>query len=683
MNVLKIFSKVIASLKLNSFLFCSAALILISALIVYWQDLLIILNEALQSESVSHILIVPFFIGFLLYQKKENVKAALSLQKLQGGSRFVSLDKIIGLSLCFSAFLLYWYGSYTFYPVEYHLSSLPLLIIGMSLILFNRKTLVILIFPILFLLFLVPPPSVITYSAGALMANFNTRASYTLLQTAGLPVTLSTEFGAPTITLNNINNEPIYFAIDLACSGVYSLTAFVMFATFLAYIIRGSIFRKSVMFTLGFLILIALNIIRISSLDFIGYRFGEEIAMSLFHSTAGWILIFVGILLLLIISEKFLNLSLFLNPKNKILYCIQCKNATKELRDFCLSCGRFLGGQGLSISKRSLTKLMVLLLGCTLITLSIQVPVFAFAQGPAITSQNLPTSANIFPPPPISGYNNATFLDRDKNYEKISGQDASLLYAYLPFKAPNLAVYILIGVADSVSNLHNWEVCLVTWQTTQGRLPLVSVLASKDVQILQNPPIIARYFVFQSPANYTQVTLYWYERILFNTGTIIEQKYVRISLIILVNDQNNHQELEEVLIAFGKSIAIHWEPLKKQSFILVGVQLQQCLLIGSMVFAAFTGIAQYSREKRIRRNNLKIFKSYASSDEKLLLQTIQKLNKDTKETTLKAIKETLKNADKPIGEEMTAKILRNLENHGMIKKDIVLINNIPKLVWKS
>ena len=679
MKIVQAFPKTIASVKANYLAIFSATLIVLTILIVYWQDLSILTNEALQSESVSHILLVPFLITYLLYRKRNMVKASVSLKRLQEKTRYVSLDEIIGLALCLSAFLLYWYGSYTFYPVEYHLASLPLLVGGISLILLNRKTLTILIFPILFLLFLVPPPSTITYTTGALMANFNTQASYTILQTAGLPVTLSSAYGAPTIAINNINGQPISFTIDLACSGIYSLTAFTMFATFLAYIIRGSIFKKATLFALGFSILIVLNIVRISSIILIGYQFGEEIAMTLFHTFTGWLLIFTGILLLLFIAEKFLHLEIFSNL-NKTPHCNKCKTTTNNHQNFCLNCGRFLNNQKLNISKRTLTKIAALLLGCYLVTLSIQAPVFAFAQGPAITSQNWQTSTTIFPE--FSGYN-LRFLYRDVAYEKISDQDASLLYAYIPLNASNSTIYILVGVADSITNLHNWEVCLVTWQTAHDKPPLVLVLDSRDIQILQNPSIIASYFVFQSPANYTQVTLYWYEQALFNTGTTIQQKYVRISLISLTTNQNNYQELENKLLTFGKSIATHWEPLKQQSLVSIGIPLQQSLLAGSIAFAVITGTAQYINEKRKKSNNLKIFENFATLDEKLVLQTIQKLGRETKAITLEAVQLALKKAtDNTMKSEKVINILNNLENYGIIKKDIINVQNNPKLIWK-
>jgi exosortase len=270
----------------------SAIMILLMILIVYWQDISILINEALYNESVTHIVVVPVLVSYIVYRKRNTIKASFALENLRQRSMDSFLIEAIGLSLCLTSLLVYWYGSYTFSPLEYHILSIPLFISGIVLILFNLKTLIALIFPILFLLFLIPPPSGITYTAGALIGNFNTQAAHFLLKTVGLPVVLDSTYGVPTIVLNTSTDTPMLFAVDLPCSGIYSLIAFMMFATFLAYIIHGSVIKKIGLFLIGFVLLQALNIFRISLIVAIGYWLGEEIAMTIFHVAAGWVLIF-------------------------------------------------------------------------------------------------------------------------------------------------------------------------------------------------------------------------------------------------------------------------------------------------------------------------------------------------------------------------------------------------------
>ena len=658
----------------------SLTLVLLSVIIIYLGDFEVLANEALQNEAYSHILLLPFFAGFLFYLKKDAVKASLALDKHTKRTSTKYVNEILGVVLCIVSFLVYWYGSYTFYPLEYHVISLPIFIMGVTLILLNSRALMMLIFPILFLLFLVPPPATVLYTAGGAMANFNTQVSYAVLKSLGLPITLSSSYGSPTILLSTAAGQPVTFAIDIPCSGIYSLIAFAMFAAFLAFLASTSLFKKLSLFILGFFVFAILNIIRIIAIVSVGYWLGEETAL-LLHSVAGLILIFIGMLLILVISEKILKIRMMTKPQEQPP-CPICKTSTPNLTNFCQNCGRFIGKSSLSISKASFVKLFLLLLGCSIVVLSIRAPTFATAQGSIelSSSGNWQNATSVFPE--IPGYT-FSFLYRDTAYEKIAHQDASLMYGYFPVNTSSSIVYADVGVASSISNLHNWEVCLITMQTAQGQYPLVNVRDSRDIQLLQDPPLIAQYLVFDSPDNYTQVTLYWYEKATFKTGLTVEQKYVRISLIILTHNSADYSQLEKELLAAGQLIAAKWEPLKTQALISLGVPAQQSLLAACIVFLATTKTAQYFTEQRKTANNLKIFNNFASPKEKIVLQTVLELAKEKKSIETSDILESVqKRTEEPLKSEEVLSILNTLEEHGLIKRNIVSIGNAPRLLWK-
>jgi exosortase len=682
MNRLNVFRKTIASKKSSYPYVISATLIVLAILIVYWQDLSILANEALQSEAVSHIILIPFLISYLIYRKKELVKASLASGKLEGKTKLFSFSDIIGVALCLSAFLFYWYGSYTFYALEYHIMSLPLFVIGVVLILFNTKTLKALVFPILFLLFLVPPPSTITYTAGAVMANFHTQASYTLLKACGVNVTLDSSYGAPTIILNKATQ----FTVDLPCSGIYSLIAFIMFAAFLSYIIRGSIIKKITLFLTGFLILQALNIARISIIVFIGNWLGEEIAMNIFHAATGWILIFVGMFVLLVLAEKVWKMPIFAGP-NKSSPCPACNKSLEKKEEFCTGCGKFLKNSSIKISKKFWIKIGALLLGCYLVTLSIQAPVFALAQTPEALSVESPSSqasTGIFPN--ITGYQPIQFMYRDTEYEKLAQQDASLTYLYKPELA-NISepyVWVDVGVAGSISNLHSWEVCYVTYEVSRGRPPTVTVLDSRDVQLLENPPIIARFFTFRTEANYTQVTLYWYETVVVKTGLTVGQKYVRISLLTFTGASGDYATLEEKLLTLAEPIIAYWEPKKGAALISLGVAFEQGLLVMAIGFVAVTETVHYTQKWREKSYNLRVFEKFASPNEKLVLKTLKDLSEKTKITTTDAIDSALKKTTGNAASEYRLnRMLNRLAQSKIISRDIENVKDEPIFVWKS
>jgi len=660
--------------------FFAFALVLASILVVYGNDLAILANEALRNEALSHILLMPFFVGFLFYLKKDAVKAALSLERNGKRTDAKYVNEILGVVFCLVAFLVYWYGSQTFYPLEYHVLSLPIFIAGVTLVLFNPRALLVLTFPILFLIFLIPLPATFLATLGGGLANFNTQVSYVILKTAGLPITLSSSYGSPTILLSSASGQTVNFAVDIACSGIYSLIAFAMFATFLAFLAKTSLFKKLLLFILGFFIFAILNITRIIAIITVGYWFGEESAL-LLHSFAGLVLIFIGMLLLLVFSDKVLKIPIMTKPQEQPP-CPKCKKNNSYLTNFCQNCGRFLNKSSRSVSKALFVKLFLLLLGCSIVVLSIRAPTFATAKDSIELSSvgNLQNATSVFPA--IPDYTLA-FLYRDTEYENIADQDASLVYGYFPDNISNHVLYAVVGVSSSISNLHNWEVCLVTWQTSQGQYPIVTVHDSRDIQLLQDPPLIAKYLVFDSPDNYTQVILYWYERATFKTGFTVEQKYVRISLIILTQNSAGYPQLEEELLATGQLIATTWEPLKTQALISLGVPAQQALLAVSIAFLAVTITAQYFSERRKASNNLKIFNNYASPKERLILQTLTELAKKKNHIKTSDILETVKKQNRrSVSSKQVLSILNILEKHGLIRRTVVSIENTPVLVWK-
>ncbi len=672
----------IETVKRNYRLILMLTLIAVAVLIVYSNDLMILANEALQNESFSHVLLLPFFAAFLFYLKKDVVKGTLAIDTPKKKLSAKYVNEVLGVVLLIVSFLLYWYGSYTFYPLEYHLFSLPIFIMGIVLIVLNSRAFLMLIFPLLFLLFLVPLPTTVLSLAGGYMANFNTQVSYTVLNAVGLPMTLSGDYGAPTVMMTTAAGLPVNFTVDIPCSGIYSITAFAMFAAFLAFVSYTSVWKKVSVFVLGFFVFSLLNLLRIMAIFSFGYWFGEEIAMTI-HSFAGIVLIFVGMVIILVIAEKVLKIKIITKPL-KQRPCPECENKVHGT-GFCHNCGRFLNKSTKAFYNKDLfAKLFLLIILCSVVFMSINAPTFATAKGSGslnfLSGENYENANSTLPE--ISGYK-LQFLYRDTAYEKLAKQEASLVYGYFPTNTSGKVIYADIGVSSSVSNLHNWEVCLVTY-TAQGQNTLVKVYDSRETQLLENPPLIAQYFVFDSPNNYTQVTLFWYEKASFNTGLTVEQKYVRISLLVLVDDASNYRELEDELFTFGQIIAESWEPLKTQSLISLGIPAQQSLLAGSIIFLVGTRTTQYFAEKRKASNNRKIFSKFSSKKEQIAYDSITELAKEKKYLRTSDIVEAVaKHVGKPVSSKKVYSVLRALEEYGFVKRTIISVGNSPVMVWKQ
>jgi hypothetical protein len=156
------------------------ATIIAATVTIFYGDLALIFNDALQNETTIYILVVPFIVAYLTYRKRKMLRAVMPLSSNHQPRNARTLASLTGILLAATAILLYWQGTYAFTPLESHIYiftpvashifALPIFVIGLILILFNFQTLMQLVLPVAFLFFLVPPPSEIL--ARALLGGF-------------------------------------------------------------------------------------------------------------------------------------------------------------------------------------------------------------------------------------------------------------------------------------------------------------------------------------------------------------------------------------------------------------------------------------------------------------------------------------------------------------------------------
>ncbi len=676
--------------KRNTALSIKVAAMVSAILITYWKDLSIIWTDALKSEMTSYILAIPFLLAFMLYRKRKVLKAVVQWEKSEvpsiGG---VGIEELIGLAMCLSAFFLYAYGSYTFNPLEYHLISLPLFVAGCTLFLFNYQTIKALIFPIAFLFLLVPLPAKTMYAAGSQLSVLTSNVVYSLLKVFGLPVKLSSAYEAPAIIIQDSSGQSLPFAIDIACAGIYSLLGFIVFALFLADITKGSARKKLGLFLTGFLLIYGLNIVRVTIIVLVGYRWGLETAMGLLHITGGFVLIFLGTLFMLVLGEKALKIKFF-GAKIRSQTCSVCEQSQQENENFCLLCGRFLNSIKAKMTKKDIYKIIVLLI-IGLIILNLRLPTFVLTNknfieinlqeltGTKLTQQFLPT---------IPGYE-PKFLYRDTQFERWSQQDASLVYIYYPDNKSHAPIWVGIEIADSYSKVHRWETCLITYAAPSETVTTVKL---KDTQILEDPPLVGRFFVFRPQrSNLTQAVLYWYGKAAFKVGSGWGLKYVKTSTMAFVkpseiSNPEEYSELEKKLLAVAQSIASHWEPVKAWSFVVLG--FAKWGLAFSTISMIVPAAIYVKRTWRNRKNSIQLYKQlnwYSSflEEEKLAKKIVNILTENGKSTGVAIAKSYQKLTEKPIETDKLLKTIKYAEESGLIKRDIINKEDEPFLVWKS
>lgn len=317
--------------------------------------------------------------------------------------------------------------------------------------------------------------------------------------------------------------------------------------------------------------------------------------------------------------------------------------------------------------------------------LSIQAPVFALTQGPAEIILHTPTGeqATTQVLPQIQGYT-FKFVYRDWNFEQRAKQDASLVFAYTPNNKTKEPIWITLEIASTRSSIHGWEFCLITWPQTHGYQPKVEQLGLRDIQILENPPIIARYFAFQyTKTNQTQVVLYWYERSTFQTNTTSQQKHVKISVISYLNYPEEIPEVEDQLATIATAIAQYWQPIKTWTQIAILISQNGDTLIAITTGMLFVVVAILVLEKRKERKLDANAYQKLSKPVKQIINIIHKTEKTTK-PTLNNIAITYRNTmRRPIDKEKLLRTLTELEKTGIIKSEITSKEDEPTKVWKT
>jgi exosortase len=169
------------------------------------------------------------------------------------------------------------------------ISIIPLLS-GLILFLYGRKVLKTVLFPVLYLLMLVPPPSGIIDQLTQPMQYGVSVVTEIILKLFNYPV--SREGLLISIGKNNL-------FISQPCSGFRSLITMFALAIPYIYVIKGPLLKKSILLMSVIPFALIGNLIRVITLCLITYYLGEKAAMGFFHNFSGMLIFFIMIICLI------------------------------------------------------------------------------------------------------------------------------------------------------------------------------------------------------------------------------------------------------------------------------------------------------------------------------------------------------------------------------------------------
>ena len=249
-------------------------------------------NDWWHDENYSHGLLIPFVIGFILWQERERF---LEAEPRPAAWWLGSIG--IGASL-----LALWAGTA---GAELFVQRVSLVVMLASLVIyfFGFRLLRVAAVPLMLLALSIPIPQII----------FNRIAFPLQLFASRCAVSAMSFFSIPVLRQGNVielmplgATQPKKLAVVEACSGIRSLMTLVTLAMIYAYFTRPKsgnktygILRFVILVLAAVPIAILTNALRVSGTGVLAHYYGTGIADGFFHSFSGWVIYIVAAALLL------------------------------------------------------------------------------------------------------------------------------------------------------------------------------------------------------------------------------------------------------------------------------------------------------------------------------------------------------------------------------------------------
>lgn len=248
-------------------------------LLLYFQTFSWLLEEWLYNPFYSHGFLVPLISLAIIWSKRNELKN-LSVRK-----------EPVGTYLFVSGLIIYAAGVL---GKSFFLSAISIIPVLIGLILyycgkdFVRK----LLFPVCFLIFMIPLPWL---DIGSVYLQ-----QFTANNAAGISQTLGADVYKSELELH-VGDCPII--IGIPCSGMRSIISLLAIAAVFVYLIKGSIQRRVIVLFAAVPIAIASNTIRVTAAVLIADFYGCDAATTFFHDFSSMFLFIIAIILLIIFSK--------------------------------------------------------------------------------------------------------------------------------------------------------------------------------------------------------------------------------------------------------------------------------------------------------------------------------------------------------------------------------------------
>jgi exosortase len=216
--------------------------------------------------NYAHGFLVPLFSGFLLWRQRH----ALCVMAPRG--------TLVGLTVLLLGIVELLLGDF---GAENFLMRSSLLVVLAGVVLFHLGAQIFraVLFPLAFLLFMIPLPATLFYAITFPLQSLAASQAAAILDWIGVPVLLDG---------NVIHLSQISLGVTEACSGIRSLISLVAGAVAWAYLLLPGGWTTVLFVAAAVPVTIIANAARVVITGIIGQQFGVEYASGFFHEFAGW-----------------------------------------------------------------------------------------------------------------------------------------------------------------------------------------------------------------------------------------------------------------------------------------------------------------------------------------------------------------------------------------------------------
>jgi exosortase len=257
-------------------------LIVAGALIIflYRHAFVKLVNDWIDDPNYTHGFIVPLASIWIIWSMRERLGYTLVQPKNWG-----LLVMALGLMQLLAGTL----GAENFVAD----TSLLVLLAGLIISLFGTTVMRLLLFPICWLIFMIPLPAIIFYSITFPLQLLASRMASGLLDVLRIP--------------NLREGNVMYFShytvgVVEACSGIRSLITLLAFAVLLGHLRNMRLWTRVVLAAATVPVALVFNSLRVASAGVLGNYLGERWAEGLFHTASGIALFVVGLSTITLIS---------------------------------------------------------------------------------------------------------------------------------------------------------------------------------------------------------------------------------------------------------------------------------------------------------------------------------------------------------------------------------------------